>query len=207
MSEVRLKKNGEPAKNRGRKPGTPKTGGRKAAPPPVRVEMSPTETRQFFLPKWAQHLDDILAGKEIEFAHKLGKRIKRIRTPEEYMFALKELGTKLMPTLQASAVKAEVDTSAPIPGNVSNRDVARSILSILENAKLEDELHPRPQPPPIPQPQLLLGRDDVIEVSAGQPETAPSAPVGLHGDERKDNRAVMPSSGPKVVRRMPRRIR
>ena len=55
-------------------------------------------------------------------------------------------------------------------------------------------------------PTLQITRDPIIE-HAGQPEAAPSAPVGLHGDERKDNRAVMPSSGPKVVRRMPRRIR
>jgi hypothetical protein len=141
MSEVRLKKDGTPAKKRGRRPGCVKTGGRKRLPKPVSIEMTPTETRHFFLPKWAQAIDDILEGRTLEFSGKTGKTITRKRTSEEFMHAIKELGAKLLPSLQSQAVKAEVDTVVTTNLNCTNPDdrrhLAKSVLKILSGSQID----------------------------------------------------------------------
>jgi len=182
-----------PGKNINRKV----TGNKNGRPP-----KQPKDFKKAAAEQWWQYAWRGITGQSVAMGGPTGKSINRPLSEQSQLKLWETIGRKLQPDLSAQAVQAQVETISAETEPPSNRDLARSVLSILQKAKVDE-----PTPPPIPCGQLLIGREDVIEVSAGQPEAAPLAPVGLHGDERKDNRAVMPSSGPKVVRRMPRRIR
>jgi len=183
-----------PGKNINRKV----TGNKNGRPP-----KQPKDFKKAAAEQWWQYAWRGITGQSVAMGGPTGKSINRPLSEQSQLKLWETIGRKLQPDLSAQAVKAEVEHVEREP--VHPRDLARSVLNILQRAKVDG---PEPQSPPVPPAPLLLTRDVVIEtVSAGQPEAAPSTPVGLHGDERKDNRAVMPSSGPKVVRRMPRRIR
>lgn len=201
-------------------------GGRRGKP-----VKTPKDFKQAAAQQWWEYAWRGITGQPVNMGGSTGKCIKKPLSEQSQIRLWETIGRKLTPDLSAQAVKAEVETVTR-DSDVDDgmlRNFSRAALhdateraakgdpeaaTFLELVKAKREAMEKEAarqqaecPSPPPHGQLLLGRDDVIEVSAGQPEAAPSAPVGLHGDERKDNRAVMPSSGPKVVRRMPRRIR
>jgi hypothetical protein len=83
------------------------------------------------------------------------------------------------PSLQATAVKAEVTTETIHTDLPEPRALARSIISILETAKLAEEPAAEPAGPSEPPGQLLLGRDEFIELNSN---SGPSATVTLQGE-------------------------
>ena len=82
------------------------------------------------------------------------------------------------PTLVASQIKAEVKSEVIRTDPPDPRSLARSVLTVLEHAKLADKpSDPAASPAP---GQLLLGRDDVIEIAASDPRGVTA--VALQGE-------------------------
>ncbi len=182
-------KDGSPSKKRGRAPGP---GTRVPGSGRQKHTMTSKDTSAYLLPKWAQAMDDILSCRPFRVSGPMGKTITRIRNSDEFKHALTVVGNKCLPDQKATQVMADVRSEVSYKEPPTIRELGRAVLSvtnILRTAKLSDETEVDAEPTPAPQGQLLLGRDDVIELQASDPPfSAPAAaqgeaPVGSSGSE------------------------
>ncbi len=153
MAKRAAKAEGEaaPKLRRGRPKGLPKTGGRK----PIKEQV---------LPAIHKFVIDGLSGQPVKSAGPTGKPVTVPLTQDNQVKLAVAAWKKYEADLNATAIKADVVTEDVTPQKHDRRQVARSILSLLQSAKL-DEAPEVPAPPP-PVTQKLLTRDPVIEINS-----------------------------------------
>lgn len=109
-----------------------------------------------------------LSGQAVKSRGPTGKAISQPLTEDNQIRLLQTAWRKLEPDLNATAVSADIRSEHVKREPAEPRELARSVLSILEHARLADEspiAEPFEDNRPAPH-QLLLGRDSVIEIQA-----------------------------------------
>ena len=153
-----------PRRKVGRPKGTPKTGGRVKKTAADLLYARKEQARESI---W-DYVIKGLTGQPVKSRGPTGKQISQPLSEDNQVKLLQTAWRKLEPDLNATAIKADVTTETIHTDPPEPRQLARSILSILETAKLADETATEPAPAPAPPAQLLLGRDDIIEIEAHQ---------------------------------------
>jgi len=109
-----------------------------------------------------------MTGLPVDMGGPTGRSIKRPLSEQSQLKLWETIGRKLQPDLSAQAIKAAVTTETIHTEPADPREVAKGIITILKTAKLADEPVSEPAPAPAPPAQLLIGRDDIIEIEAHQ---------------------------------------
>ncbi len=152
-----LTRDGVPRKRPGRRKGSAKSPGTGRSKQPIELRLDIASDELALA---------VISGEPI---HQYGTTGKAFTAPANLSLRQKFAEVwwnRRRPTLTAAHVKAEVTTEHREPAEP--RELARSVLSILEHARLADErpiAEPFVDPRPAPH-QLLLGRDAVIELQA-----------------------------------------
>ena len=167
---------GVPRKRPGRRPNCQKTPGSGRSKQPIEEQLD--------LASDALALD-VISGKPIQQYGKTGKAFTgpaalglRQRFAEVWW-------NRRRPTLTATQVRADVTTETIHKDPPHPRDLARSVLSVLNHAVLaekEEQAAAEPTPSPPENGQLLLTRDDVIELRAIDGRTGNGMPRPSDGD-------------------------
>jgi len=159
-----------PKRGRGRPKGQPHTGGRVKKTFEERMDVA-TDT-------WALK---VLGGDNIKQAGKTGKQFWGPASVEVQESVARSWWNRRRPTLSAQHVQSQVETIHREPAEP--RELARSVLSILEHARIADEPPIAEPAPSWPEPpaQLLIGRDDIIELTANS-DAGPSTSQALNGE-------------------------
>ncbi len=151
-----------PKRKVGRPKGTAKTGGRKKKTPAELLYARKELARESI---W-DYVIRGLTGQPVKSRGPTGKQISQPLSEDNQVKLLQTAWRKLEPDLNATAIRADVTTETIYAEPPEPRQLARSILTILETAKLADEPVSEPAPAPAQPAQLLLGRDDIIELQA-----------------------------------------
>jgi hypothetical protein len=159
-----LTRHGVPRKRPGRRKGSAKSPGTGRSKQPIELRLDAASDELALA---------VISGEPI---HQYGTTGKAFTAPANLSLRQKFAEVwwnRRRPTLTATAVKADVTTEHVKTEPKDPRQVARAVLTVLEHAKLADEPS---DPAAWPAPgQLLLGRDDVIEIAASDPRGVTAA--------------------------------
>lgn len=156
--------NGE-AKPARKRPGPPK-GSRKVPGSGRKANVTnwtALEVRQKLLPDAVEKMIAILKGEAVLCGGPTGKAVKRRPTLDQQIRVLDVALRKCVPDLSAVALSGDADNPVAVEHS-SPRDLARSVLTILETARLEAE-EPAPEPPPH-HALLMIERQKIIGLNA-----------------------------------------
>lgn len=144
---------------RKRKPKGPRPGATKGRAKPAGSGRKPKDWKSLAKESIWEYVIRGLNGDPVQQSGPTGKQISRPLTQDNQVRLLTTAWKKLEPDLSAHAVQQQVEdvTQKLESKDIPPRDLARSVLSILQTAEVKET----PKPPA--QEQLLIGRDVIIE--------------------------------------------